>query len=71
MLPNKPPACSAPISERADSSRYAVTEALEQRDFQLLGDPQGALDTRHGVQLGDQLFAARVAAGFGSFGQQA
>jgi hypothetical protein len=39
LPPNKPPSCSAPISERADSRRYAVTEALEQRDFQLLGDP--------------------------------
>ena len=53
--------CSASTSEPAEGRRYAVREALEQRDLQLLHDPQGPLDAGHGVQLRDQLVPARVA----------
>jgi hypothetical protein len=40
-----------------------VREALEQRDLQLLCDPQGSLDAGHGAHLCDQLGSARVTAG--------
>ncbi|MGH3922756.1 MAG: hypothetical protein ACRDTT_07800 [Pseudonocardiaceae bacterium] len=47
----------------AEGRRYAVCEALEERDFQLLRDPEGSLDAGHGVQLRDQLVPARVPTG--------
>jgi hypothetical protein len=50
------------VHKPVDGRRHARFDTLEHHRLQLLSDPEGSLDTGHGIQLRNQFVPARVRA---------